>query len=206
MATAQVLKATHTVGDRVRGVDGRVLDVGNRVAAVDDKVVSVDNRVEGVEVRVASVDDNVKAVDDKVAVVIDGAQSSSIGHQEIVFNFDVPRRKAGEGSHTANSNRHRSSETFVISLSPSTPLLGVLAQPSSQGTKYERRFQNGSRRQIRLLITTLRVALTTKETPSGFSKAASSRNGNLLDLFYGSTENVCFTELSILTNADGHLL
>ena len=87
MATAQVLKATHTVDDRVRGVDGRVLDVSNRVAAVDDKVVSVDNRVEGVEVRVASVDDNVKAVDDKVAVVIDGAQSYSISHQEIMLTL-----------------------------------------------------------------------------------------------------------------------
>ena len=53
MATAQVLKITHAVDDRVLGVD-------NRVAGVDDKV--------------ASVDDRVKAVDDKVAAVIDGAQ------------------------------------------------------------------------------------------------------------------------------------
>jgi hypothetical protein len=53
MATAQVLKVTHTVDDRVR--------------EVTDKVVGVDNRV-------ASVDDRVKVVDDKVAEVIDGAQ------------------------------------------------------------------------------------------------------------------------------------
>ena len=46
MVTAQVLEATHTVGDRV-------LDVDNRVAGVDN---------------------HVKAIDDKVAVVIDGAQ------------------------------------------------------------------------------------------------------------------------------------
>ena len=66
MATAQVLKATHTVDDRVRGVDDKVLDVNNRVAAVDDKV---------------------KAVDDKVAVVIDGAQLYSISHQEIMLTL-----------------------------------------------------------------------------------------------------------------------
>jgi hypothetical protein len=60
MATAQVLKATRTVEDKV-------LDVDNRVAGVDDSV--------------ASVDDKVKAVDDKVAVVMDGAQLPLISHQ-----------------------------------------------------------------------------------------------------------------------------
>jgi hypothetical protein len=93
-----------------------------------------------------------------------------------------------------------------MSLSASTLLLGVLAQPSSQETKYDRSFPNGSRRQIRLLTTTLPVVLTTKETQSGFSKAVSSRNGNPLDPYYGFTENVCFPELSMLTTADGHLL
>ena len=73
MATAQVLKATHTVDDRVRGVDDKILNVDNRVAGVDDRVACVDNRVEGVERRVASVDDKVEAIDNKVAVVIDGA-------------------------------------------------------------------------------------------------------------------------------------
>ena len=78
MATAQVLKATHTVDDRVRGVDDKILNVDNRVAGVDDRVARVDNRVEGVEGRVASVDEKVEAIDDKVAVVIDGAQPPSI--------------------------------------------------------------------------------------------------------------------------------
>ena len=60
MATAHILKATHTVKDKV-------LDVDNRVAGVDD--------------RVASVDDKVKAVDDKVAMVMDGAQLPLISRQ-----------------------------------------------------------------------------------------------------------------------------
>jgi hypothetical protein len=60
MATAQVLKITHAVDDRVLGVDNRVAGVDDRVAGVDDKVSSVDGRV--------------KAVDDKVAAVIEGTQ------------------------------------------------------------------------------------------------------------------------------------
>jgi archaellum component FlaC len=126
MATAQVLKATHTVDDRVRGVEDKVLDVDNRVAGVDDRVAavdervagvdvrvaSVDNRVEGVEGRVANVDEDVKAVKDKVAVVIDGTQPSSIGHQENMFNSDVLRGKGDKSSHEPNNKRH---EAFVIS-------------------------------------------------------------------------------------------
>jgi hypothetical protein len=57
MTTAQVLKATHTVDERVREVTGEVLGADNRVASVD--------------ARVASVDDRVKSVDEKVAAVID---------------------------------------------------------------------------------------------------------------------------------------
>ena len=52
MATAQVLKVTHTIDERVRGVADEVLVVDNRVASVDARVAGVD---------------------DKVATVIDGA-------------------------------------------------------------------------------------------------------------------------------------
>jgi hypothetical protein len=38
MVTAQVLKGTQSVDDRVGVVDNRVLDVDNRVAIVDDSV------------------------------------------------------------------------------------------------------------------------------------------------------------------------
>jgi fructose-1-phosphate kinase PfkB-like protein len=86
MATAQVLRATHTVDDRVR--------------VVEDKVLTVDNRVVG--------------VDDKVAVVISGAQPSLISHQGNMFNSDVPRGKRDKGSHTTNGRRHGSSETLVL--------------------------------------------------------------------------------------------
>ena len=100
--------------DRVAGVDDRVAGVDDRVAGVDERVASVDNRVEAVEVRVAGVDETVKAVEDKVAVAIDGAQPSSIGHQEIIFNPHVSRGKTGKGCHTTDRKQYGSSETFVI--------------------------------------------------------------------------------------------
>ena len=59
MATAENMKATHTVGKSVR--------------AVADKAVAIDDRVAGVGDRVASVDDKVRVVDDRVAEVIRGA-------------------------------------------------------------------------------------------------------------------------------------
>jgi len=67
MATAQVLKVTHTIDEGVRGVVDKVVGVDGRVASVNDRVASVDRRVEGVDGRVAS-------VDNKIDVVIEGAR------------------------------------------------------------------------------------------------------------------------------------
>jgi hypothetical protein len=58
MATAQVLKVTHTVNERVKGVADRVVDVDDRVAGVDNRVAGIDERV--------------RTVQDTVAVVING--------------------------------------------------------------------------------------------------------------------------------------
>ncbi len=71
MVTAQVLKGTQNVNDRVGVVDNRVLDVDNKVAGVDNRVAGVDVRVAGVDDRVAGVDDRVAGVDDRVAGVDD---------------------------------------------------------------------------------------------------------------------------------------
>jgi ABC-type thiamine transport system ATPase subunit len=45
MATAQVLKVTHTVNDRMGVVDGRVRVVEGKVASVDDRVRAVNDNV-----------------------------------------------------------------------------------------------------------------------------------------------------------------
>jgi len=58
MAVVQILKATHNVDERVRGVVNTVEDIDDRVASVDD--------------RVAGVDDRMARVDDRVAKIIDG--------------------------------------------------------------------------------------------------------------------------------------
>jgi hypothetical protein len=45
MASAQNLKMTHTVDERVRGVVDTVTVIDNRVVTVDDRVKMVDNKV-----------------------------------------------------------------------------------------------------------------------------------------------------------------
>lgn len=67
MASAEGLKATHAVDQRVRGV-------AEQLIGVDDRVVGVDNRLRNVGDLVDSVNERVRAVDDKVTGVIDGAQ------------------------------------------------------------------------------------------------------------------------------------
>jgi uncharacterized protein YoxC len=70
MATAENLKATHAVGENVRGVADKVEAVDNRVAGVGDTVASVGNTVSAM---VAGVGDRVRVVDDRVAEVVRGA-------------------------------------------------------------------------------------------------------------------------------------
>ena len=107
MVTAQVLRGTQNVDDRVRVVENRVLDVDDRVAGVDDRVAHVDETLAGI-------DDNVKAVDDKVTMVIDGAQPPSISHQENISNSYAFRGKRDKGTHTTSVRQHGSSRTLVI--------------------------------------------------------------------------------------------
>ncbi len=189
MATAQVLKATHTVDDRV--------------VRVDDKVAHVDERVAGVEGRVASVHDKVKAIDNKVAVGIDGAQPSLMVNQETMFNPDVFRGKRDKGTHTTSGRQHGSGQTFVIFFYVD---IGVEVQASSQGTNYARTFSNGSLCQIRLLTTTLPVVPITRKQRSGFSMGVSSPNGSPMARFCGFTGNVRSSDLPSATVADDHLL
>ena len=66
MASAQNLKTTHTVDERVRGIVDTVVTIDNRVASVNDRVASINDRV-------VSVDNRVNMVDNKVTQVIAGA-------------------------------------------------------------------------------------------------------------------------------------
>jgi len=52
MASAQNLKITHTVDERVRGVADTVGAIDNGMASVNDRVVTVDDRVKMVDSKV----------------------------------------------------------------------------------------------------------------------------------------------------------
>ena len=90
MATAEALRATHTVDERVRGVA--------------DQVVGIDDRVAGVDNRLRDVNDTVRAVDDKVTGAVTDAQAikrqSSPRHIGPEFRVSRPCRKpvVGESS------------------------------------------------------------------------------------------------------------
>jgi len=82
MATAQVLKVTHTVdkrvmrvADNVVGINDRVAYVDKRLGDVDDRVASVGGRVVRVDNRMAGIDDRVTRVDARVAIIDDGVRS-----------------------------------------------------------------------------------------------------------------------------------
>jgi len=69
MATAQVLKVTHTIDEGVRGVADKVVGVDDRVASVNERVVNVDRKVTDIDEKVIIVNDRMASVDDRVAGV-----------------------------------------------------------------------------------------------------------------------------------------
>ena len=74
MATAQGLKATHEVDDKVQAIDDKAHSIDNKVQVVDDTVHAIDDKVEAVDTNVKSVKDKVQVVDDKVQGIDDKVQ------------------------------------------------------------------------------------------------------------------------------------
>ena len=62
MASAESLKVTHDVDDRVRDVEGKVEDVQDEVQDVGNKVQNVDGRVQDVGNKVQDVDNRVQDI------------------------------------------------------------------------------------------------------------------------------------------------
>jgi len=144
MATAQVLKVTHTIDEGVRGVADKVVGVDDRVASVKDRVAGVDRSVEGVDGRVAGVGnrleavsdrvadfgDRVRTVDNKIAVVIEGAQFTFSLPSNRFFNSYLPDGKEARVvmQQTANEvdqmKRWSSSNNIDIIRAGSTVLTG----------------------------------------------------------------------------------
>ena len=83
MGIAQNLKATHTVGESLRGVADEVVAIDNRVAHVDNRLASVGVQVVGVADQVAGVDDRVASVNDRVVTVDDRVKVVEIGRAHV---------------------------------------------------------------------------------------------------------------------------
>jgi len=150
MATAEALKATHSVDERVRGVandvlgvndrvsrvdkrvgdvDDRVATIGEQVVSVDNRVLSVDNRAIGIDYRVRGVDERVAAFDNRVA----GVENHVIGMDDRLKDVDdkvpvvIDQGNATEefAQHIANDIGHIKQNQFRESiyrwLSPPDP-------------------------------------------------------------------------------------
>jgi hypothetical protein len=89
MASAQLLKVTNTID--------------NRVGGIADNVFVVDNRVAGVENRVAGIGDQVQGVDDKVTVVMAGMQYIFHLLSYNCLTYKAPRWKRGQGRYPTSS-------------------------------------------------------------------------------------------------------
>ncbi|KAI9434678.1 hypothetical protein H4582DRAFT_2100870 [Lactarius indigo] len=85
MATAQVLRLTHTVEVKVEGVNKGVQDVDGKVEGVDKRVQCVDHGVRAINDRVGVVNDNVK-------LIVDGEKERSAVIQRIVNTIDDMNR------------------------------------------------------------------------------------------------------------------
>jgi len=173
MATAQVLKATHSVEERVRGVA--------------DTLLGVDDRVAGVGERVDSIDERVNAIDDKIDEVTEGTQAVFSQSQRVYLMLIHLDAKGGRAV-----TQQTSSDVDQVKSSSSPTIINAIcaALPSLQGINYGRTFTNGYPHQIRLRTITSHVVLITKEKRLGSSKGAYSRNGCPRVRFFGFMVNV----------------
>ena len=190
MATVQVLKATHTVDERVRGVAAAVIVVDDRVAGVVERVAAVDDRM-------AHIDERVKAVDDKVAEVVDGKQAIQSPRKYLTLIYLDSKEERIIMQQTVSDVNQVKRLSF-----PASPVLSVEPYASFQGTNCERAFINGSPHQTRPQTITLRVIPITREQRHGSFKEAYSTNGWQRVRFSGSTENVYPIPISRTTLPD----
>ena len=202
MGIAQNLKATHTVGENVRGVvdkvaaidskvagvDERVAGVDDRVAGVGDRVASIDNTMKGVDAMVSSVDDRVRVVDDRVVEAIRGAY--------IIFNRS-PKPYLylihSDGKEVKAATQQTATDVDQIKRLSSNLARVQTTEPYAyfQGTNCGKTFINGSPHQIPRRTITSHVVLITRKQHLGSFKAVSFRSGSQLGHFFGFTENVC---------------
>ena len=161
MASAELLKITHGVDDRVQDVHTDVQDVGR-------KVQGIEGGVQDIHCDVQDVGDKVQGVDDRVQGIGSVIKDISSDVRGVDIKLDQVTR----------------------SLSRYHLLVVSSAQTYSQGISSEIIFYDGFRRQIHLSIITSHPKPITTARLNGSFKAIYSINGNPLTLSCGYTENV----------------
>ena len=176
MASAELLKMTQSVDDKVMGVDDRVKGVEGKVQDVGDDVQDVGNKVQDVRGDVRDVGDKVQDVDDSV---------QDIGK-------DISFRVQGVDDKLDQANRS------LFLLHPVIPTV----QTTSQGFSSETTFCAGYRRQIHPPIIISHPKLITMVQLNGFFEEIYSVNGNQRAPSCGYTENVRYFGIHHASNPD----
>ena len=175
MASAELLKITHSIDGKVMGVDDRVKGVEEKVQDVCDDVQDVRGDVHNVGVtiegRVQDVHGDVQDIDHRV---------QSIGD-------NISGRVQGVDHKLDQANRSLSLQHLLIISS---------AHTTFQETSSEMVFRDGYRPQIHPPTITTHAKLITMVQPNGFFKEVYSVNGNPRGHSCGSTENVRYSRPS----------
>ena len=164
MASAELLKMTHSIDDKVMNVDDTVNEIGGKVQDVHGDVQYVRSDMQDVGNKVQRVDDRVQGIANDVK--------------------DMSGEVRGVDDKLDQVNR---------SLSLSHLLIVPSAQTALQETNSEIVCCDGFRPQIHPSITTRHLNLITTVQLNGFFKAVPSINGNPPTPSCGYTENVRYS-------------
>ena len=195
MASAEMLKITHTIDNKLTGVDDKVKDVEGKVQDVRGDVQDVRGDVQdiGKDVRggMQDVGNKVQGVDDRVQCVEGRVQSMGSDVKDISSEV----RDVDDKLDQVN----RSLSLWLLRIVP-------IAQTALQVINSEIVFYGGFRLQIHLSTITLHAKPITTVQLNGFFKAVYIINGSQPSPSYGYTENVRLSFLHRATIFDRLLL
>ena len=98
MATAEILRLTQIVDNKVTTVD-------NKVITVDNKVTNVDNKVTTIGSKVTTIDSKVKTVDNKVTTIVNGERHVSDWLDPVLNARALVRQQRNKASGPTNCNQ-----------------------------------------------------------------------------------------------------
>jgi uncharacterized protein YoxC len=193
MASAELLKMTHSVDGKVMGVDDRVKYVEGKMQDVRDDVQGVCNKVQDVRVDVRDACDKVQDVHVDVRDVCDKVQDVRVDVRVVGDKVqDVDDRVQDIGKDI--SIRVQGVDDKLDQVNRSLFLLNLLIIPTagttSQGTSSEKASYDGYRPQIHPPIIISHAKHIIMVQPNGFLKAVYSVDGNQPAPSCGYTENV----------------